>query len=314
MPKPTSGKDMRRFAQEVADLGIQGATAIGRATLDAIVQAAGSVEIRRTGAWKELERQAELLSQIRPTEPLARNLARWFVFNLKLARRRLPDVDWLDLCDQAAQDIRYRLEKAEAGVVTYGQKLVRANQTIFTHCHSSLAEGILVAARRKRRRFSVYHTETRPRFQGRITAESLKRHGIPATMVVDSAAPWLISNHSGDDVKVDWVLLGADSIGRDGSILNKIGSFGIALSAHDSKLPVYVAATVLKTDWGGESRIERRRVDEVWAGAPKGVRLVNYAFDRVPPEYLTGFITEFGLVKPRQVGQLARRHYPWLIR
>ncbi len=308
MPRPAS-----RFVHEVRTLRYQGASAVAKATLQALAGYAAMSVPATQPAWRKLAALGEQLAAVRPTEPMARNLVRWFVCELK--QRGHPTVSgkaWSQLVREVESEISYRVRGAEAAVVQVGVKLVRPGQVIFTHCHSSVAEGILTAAYGAGKRFTVYHTETRPLFQGHVTHQNLRQALVPTVMVADSAAAFLVSKHSGDDVQVDWVLLGADSLGRDGSSMNKIGSFGIALAAYDSKIPVYVAASLLKLDWFGESRLELRDGSELWPGAPKGTRLLNYAFDRVPARYIRGFITEVGIVRPAQVARQALRHCPWL--
>lgn len=301
------------FASSIAAVHVQGASAVAHETLRVF-----AVVLEHTAppltprAWQALTAVGQELASVRPTEPLARNAVRWCLYELRMAYHGQPASAWIKAVEVAAQEVRYQMREIEARLVASATKLVAARQTIFTHCHSSLAERVLGAAHRAGKRFSVYHTETRPLYQGRITDVRLREYGIPTTMVVDSAAPFIISNRSGDEVVIDWVLLGADSIARDGSVLNKIGSFGVALAAHDSKIPVYVVVPLLKLDWQGESTLELRSSDEVWPGAPAGTRIVNYAFDRIPAKFISGIACEFGLVRPSEVASLVRRHYPWL--
>lgn len=306
---------LNHFIQAVKDVNIQGATDVASSTAEALIQLIFSSPAPVTRSdWQQLENAAHELSRLRPTEPMARNLARWIISELRAhSGKSVRNQDnWYGLSDKLTQEYKYLLKETEANLSAVGSKLVRSGQTIFTHCHSSLAEGVLVRARSQKKKFKVYHTETRPLFQGRITSRHLKIAGIPAVMVADGVAAWLVSDHSGDDVKIDWVLLGADSISPDGSVINKIGSFAIALSAHDSGIPVYIASTLLKIDAHNESRIELRSEKELWPQAPSGTKIVNYAFDRIPSKYITGIISEFGVVKPKQALLVAQRNYPWI--
>ncbi len=309
-------RNLAVFARDLRTLHIQGATAVAHETLRALE---GYCRASRAPVsardWRSLKEIGGELGNIRPTEPLSRNVVSWYLSELKRGWEAVSlRTTWAQHATTCAREIQYALKEIEAQVVAHGAKLVKSGQTIFTHCHSALAERVLVRAKRSGRNFQVYHTETRPLYQGHITDERLRQAGIVTTMVVDSAAAYLISRHSGDDVDISWVLLGADSISHDGSVLNKIGSFGIALAAHDSKIPLYVATTLLKFDAAGVSTIERRAASEVWAGAPAGTNIVNYAFDRVPAEFITGIVSEFGVIKPREVRSIVRRRYPWLAR
>ena len=305
-----------QFKRDLVSVRIQGAMAVARATLQAFGSYTRSVPAPRKKAdWAKLLKVADTLATVRPTEPLARNVVRWYVHELQsYVGTTSSQAQWRGHAGSLARAILEYLNEVDDLIVTAGQRLVRPQQTIFTHCHSSITEHILVAARRAQKHFHVYHTETRPLFQGRITDKRLRAAHIPAVMVADSAAAFLISKHSGDTVNVDWVLLGADSIARDGSVLNKIGSFGIALAAHDSKIPVYVATPLLKIDWHTTSTFELRPGSELWPNAPAGTQALNFAFDRVPAPYIKGIICEFGIIKPSQVARLVKQHYPWITR
>lgn len=304
---------LRNFRKDLLSVNIQGATQVARATLRALSHYIKSQKMPTTKAdWKSLEKIQKDLASLRPTEPLARNISQWFIYELKKQTITLNKSNWNKVVEQLVLKLENYLNQAESKLSKAGVFALVSKRNIFTHCHSSLAEKILVAARRSGERFKVYNTETRPLFQGHITSNHLRRSKIPCVMVADSAAAWLVSDHSGDDVKINLVLLGADSIARDGSVLNKIGSFGIALAAYDSKIPVYIASTLLKADMKGESKIELRPLQELWPRAPRGTKIINYAFDRVPAKYITGIICEFGIVKPKQVIKLVKQHYPWL--
>ena len=307
-------RSVSQFKRALGSVRIQGASAVAQATLQAFAMyTRAQFAPRKTGDWVRLSRSAHSLVTLRPTEPLARNIVHWYIAELHdYAGNASSQAQWLGYVRSLERAILEYLNETDDLITKAGERLVRPGQTIFTHCHSSLAEHILAGARQAGKRFQVYHTETRPLFQGRITDRRLRKAKVPTVMVADSAAAFLISNHSGDSVKVSWLLLGADSIARDGSVLNKVGSFGLALAAYDSKIPVYVAAPLLKVDWQGKSTFELRPARELWPHAPPGTRALNFAFDRVPARYITGLITEFGIVKPSQVARLVKQHYPWL--
>jgi ribose 1,5-bisphosphate isomerase len=312
--KQTKLTSLRHFFELISDVKIQGAMAIAQATLaalaDYLVQAGAPY---KQGAWHKYLSAAEKLSKIRPSEPMARNLARWYLASLRkswTSSTQRRESNWFGQVQNTLSEFNYLIKEIENRVAGFGSRLVKQRQNIFTHCHSQLVENILILAKKQRRRFTVYHTETRPLFQGRLTAQHLRAAGIKSVMVVDGAAAWAVSNHSGDDIHIDWVLLGSDSLGKDGSALNKIGSFGIALAAYDSKIPVYVASSLLKLDVAGESKLELRPQQEIWFKAPAGIKLINYAFDRVPAKYIAGLITEFGIIDPVAAFKLARQKYP----
>ena len=204
----------------------------------------------------------------------------------------------------------------EKKIIGSGEKLVKFGDKIFTHCHSSTVMNILISAKKNKKNFEVFQTETRPLYQGHKTAYDLRRANIKDTLVVDSSASFLISKISGDKFSVDKVIIGCDAIARDGSCVNKVGSFGLALVAALNKIPVYVATQSLKLNEDAKNlkaiHIEQREAREVWEKAPKGLKIYNPAFDKVPAELITGYITEFGLIKPKEIVDKVKKNYPWL--
>jgi ribose 1,5-bisphosphate isomerase len=197
-----------------------------------------------------------------------------------------------------------------------GERLVRFGDKIFTHCHSSSVIKILLAAKKNKKRFEVFQTETRPLYQGHETARDLTKAKIKDTLVVDSAAPYLISKLSGPAFSIDKVIIGCDAISRDGSCVNKVGSFNLALAAFLNKVPVYIATQSLKMNEDAKNlkaiKIEQREAREIWRGAPKGMKIYNPAFDKVPAELIKGYICEFGIVKPTELAKKVKKNYPWL--
>jgi methylthioribose-1-phosphate isomerase len=160
-------------------------------------------------------------------------------------------------------------------------------------------------------RLRVYADETRPLLQGaRLTAWELARAGIDVTVICDSAAHIMLSRG-----RIDLVIVGADRITVSGDFANKIGTRGIAVSAHACGVPFYVAAPSSTIDFaleeGGEIPIEERDASEVthFGGVqvtPGGVPAYNPAFDVTPAEYVSGFVTEKGLIRPPYRENLAR--------
>ena len=111
------------------------------------------------------------------------------------------------------------------------------------------------------------------------------------------------------------VLLGADEITVYGDAINKVGSYGIALSAYYSGKPVYVVTPLLKLHYQTLVQppiIEQRDAKEIWKNAPKGLRIINPAFDFIPRTFITGYLTEFGLLKPEELEDKILANYPWV--
>ncbi len=309
-------KDVEKIVKQIKALKIQGAMAVARAAVLTLINYGRKLKLPPKKFISEIERAGRELAFARPTEPLAQNGLRFIVDTLQLKKNLKENLEqagltFLDMLETA----RKRTEKNGFDFIS---KIIHKYKRgeyfeILTHCHSSTVEDILIRAwQKEKNKFRVFATETRPLFQGRITAKNLRKAGIDVTMVADSAAPFLISKASGKELMMDLVLVGCDAILPDGSCFNKIGSYSIALSANQEKVPVYVAANLLKfaSEW---TPIEIRREEEIWPGAPKGLKIINFAFDAVPREFITGYITEFGVIKPEHVYQTVKKYYPWLI-
>ena len=152
--------------------------------------------------------------------------------------------------------------------------------TIMTHCHSSITTGILIRAFEQGKNFNVICTETRPRFQGRLTAQELIDAGIDTTMFSDSAMRWCMRNH-----EISFILIGADAITSEGTVLNKIGSRLLALASRELHVPVYVATPLLKfnpkSSFGSLEKIDMRPEEEVWpkSDRPAKLKILNPAFE-----------------------------------
>ena len=141
----------------------------------------------------------------------------------------------------------------------------------------------------------VYCTETRPRFQGRITAENFAKAGIPVTLIVDSAVDKFMH-------PVDKIFVGCDAVLSDGSVVNKIGTGHVAHAAKKHHNPLFVCTSSHCFDpatyFGFEEEIEERDWKEVWPDKPKKIRVRNPAFDIVDEFYVQGIVTELGVFDP----------------
>jgi ribose 1,5-bisphosphate isomerase len=294
---------------DIKSLKIQGATDVAIAIMRAISSYSSRIKVNDLSVFKEkIKKAADLLLSARPTEPMAQNGIKAVLSQLKTENKSLSLAQ--DIVQKTAEDFLMMMADAGDLVVKHGEKVVKNQENIFTHCHSWLVEQILIKAWQNQKKIKVYNTETRPLFQGRVTARKLLAAGIPTTMVVDSSAGFLISHHSGKDLMMDKIILGADAILSDGSVINKIGSFTIAMVAKQEGVPLYVAANLLKFHDRSEIKIEERAPQELWREVPNGLKIINFAFDRIPAEYITGgIICEEGIIKPKQAKSLAQKNY-----
>ncbi|MCF8227573.1 MAG: S-methyl-5-thioribose-1-phosphate isomerase [Bacteroidales bacterium] len=218
------------------------------------------------------------------------------------------------IADEDAEDSR--------SIGLYGNELIKKNAKIATHCNAGwlafvdfgTALSPIYMAKKEKKKIFVYVDETRPRSQGaRLTAWELKNARIPHIIIPDNATAYLMAKG-----KIDMMIVGADRIVANGDTANKIGTLGKAIAAYEFGIPFYVAAPTstfdLGTKTGNRINIEERNQDEViyQTGMDRngniatvqvtspGSRALNIAFDVTPSKYITGFITEKGVITPEE--------------
>jgi len=282
----------------IASLAVRGAPALGAAGAYGVALAARTVD--DADAVRAATRR---LATARPTAVnlswgVDRALAAWEDGGADAA---LAEAERIAAADVAAN-------RALGG---FGAELVPDDARVLTHCNTgSLAAvgygtalGVVRAAHEAGKRPRVWAGETRPLLQGaRLTAWELERLGIPVTVIADVMAGSLLA--TGD---VDLVVVGADRIAANGDVANKIGTYPLAVLAHEHGVPFIVAAPTstidLATPTGAAIPVEERPPDEVVriAGqriAPAGVDAANRAFDVTPSHLVTAIVTERGVLRP----------------
>ncbi|MCK4891805.1 MAG: hypothetical protein KAS78_04005, partial [Candidatus Pacebacteria bacterium] len=304
---------------------IQGATNIAKVIINALIKYKS--EISKQSKNKEefirnIKNIAKKLAIAQPIESMAQNIIGFIIFDLQD-----PKIKNLEDCEKTMEkitnDLNVAIKENEIKFIENGAKLIESATkktralNIFTHCYSSGVRSVFEKADNRNIDFRVFNIETRPVLQGRIAAKKLADVGINVTMCLDSTAPFIISNRSGRDLDIDLVLLGADSISLNGSAINKTGGYGMSLAAFYEKIPVYIVTSLLKTKRGFNDfiniPIETRSFKEIWPEAPIGVNIMNLAFDIIPSTFITGFITEFGILKPEEIKDAVKENYPRLI-
>jgi methylthioribose-1-phosphate isomerase len=307
-------------AVAIKGMALRGAPLIGIAAAMGV-----AVESKRWAAsgWDEFEKQVrQAIGVLRATRPTASNLF-WAVDRMNGVLQenrpdRLPDACSRALIEEALgiyeEDLRMGLSMGEIGA-----DLISQGSTLLTHCNAGglatsgfgTALAPMYVALEKGIAFKVYADETRPLLQGaRLTAWELMRAGIDVTLICDGASHLLLARG-----EVDLVFVGADRITASGDFANKIGTYGVALSAEANDVPFYVVAPTSTIDFnlnrGQDIPIEERDTSEVTeiSGvviAPSGVSAYNPAFDVTPAELVSGIITEKGLTRPPYPEGLAR--------
>jgi len=300
--------NVRELAGAIKNLSVRGAPALGAAGAFGVLLGAHRYKGSSPRQLLTLvDKTAALLAGARPT---AVNLT----YGIERVRRTAhahKDVASIQAAiKKEAMDI-FEEDRALCRTLgAVGAKLIHNGARVLTICNTGAlatvdygtALGVLYAAKKAGKRFSVYACETRPLLQGaRLTTWELMRAKIRVTLICDNMAATLMK-----DGKVDIVLTGADRIAVNGDTANKIGTYNLAVLAKYHKVPFYVVAPSTTFDPGTKSGsqivIEERGKEEVThvgnvTIAPRNVAVYNPAFDVTPHRLITGIVTENGITK-----------------
>jgi len=300
-----------QVAESIKKMHIRGAPAIGVAAGYGMALAALNLESENhVLLLEELEKAAKILGESRPT---AVNLFWAIKRMMKLAKELSSEPVKLikeKLLEEAKEiereDARICREIGKAGSV-----LIKDGMNILTHCNAGAlatadygtALGVIRRAHEEKKKIHVFVDETRPYLQGaRLTAWELMEEGIEISLISDNMAGHFMSRG-----EVDIVILGADRITANGDVANKIGTYSLSVLAKENNIPFYSAAPLstfdLTLETGKEIPIEERGAEEVTnifghQIAPTGVKVRNPSFDVTPDRYITGIITERGIIRP----------------
>jgi methylthioribose-1-phosphate isomerase len=301
-------RDHEEVAQAIREMVIRGAPAIG-------VAAAMGVAL---GAWKSREKNFDqqferILAALSKTRPTAVNLF-WALERMRkvYTDNRSRGVQTVQrLLKQEAQKIYKEDIAANRQLGKFGASLLGNARQVMTHCNAGAlatagygtALGVIRALHESGKQVEVWVNETRPFLQGaRLTAWELKKEKIPATLVTDSMAGYLMQ-----EGRIDAVVVGCDRVAANGDVANKIGTYAIAVLAKRHGIPFYVAAPTSSIDLncpsGKAIPIEQRDPKEVShifgrSLAPKGIRIFNPAFDVTAQDLISAIITEKGVIHP----------------
>ena len=290
-----SFKDYRDVAEAIRNMTTRGAPSIGATAAYAMCLAAlGKCDLVKAA------------KDIKAARPTANDLFYAVDYmTAELGKGRDP----VEAADAYAQSM---VDKCTA-IGEYGAPLIKDGFKVMTHCNAgalaTVDVGTALAPIRKAwadgRRFFVYASETRPRLQGmQLTAWELNQEGIDHAIIPDGASGHFIRKG------VDMIIVGADRIAANGDFANKIGTFEKAVLAKEFGVPFYVAAPISTFDFntrtGEDIVIENRSEEEVTMVkgkriAPIGSPALNPAFDMTPARYVTGFITEKGILRPDEI-------------
>ena len=293
-----SFKDYRDVAEAIRNMTTRGAPSIGATAAYGMCLAAINGD--------DIEQAAKDIKAARPTANDLFYAVDYMLDDLSKGK------DPIGSADAYAQSMVDKCIK----IGEYGGELIRDGYRLMTHCNAgalaTVDVGTALAPMRKAhgdgKDFFVYVSETRPRLQGmQLTAWELLQEGIDHAIIPDGSSGHFIRKG------VDMIIVGADRIAANGDFANKIGTFEKAVLAKEFNVPFYVAAPISTFDFntktGEDIVIEDRSEEEVTMVkgvriAPIGCKALNPSFDMTPAKYVTGFITEKGILKPSEISKV----------
>ena len=306
-------KNVEQIVKDIKDIKIQWATNIAKAAFEIIISESKNQKFNSKNEYIDfVNKSMDILIAARPTEPMLFKGMDYITSEIEKLKVENDVKKCQTIIIEAAQFYLNLINETAERAVLNWLWVINEWDNVLTHCHSSSAIKTLKLHKIKGINFKVYNTETRPLYQWRKTSADLIAAGIDTTMVVDWVAPFLMDESSGTDLMMDCVIIWCDAIKLDGGVINKVGSYSVWLSALYANVPVYIAGNLLKVDVHDKIQIERRESHEVWEDSPEWLNFLNFAFDKIPPKFIRGIITEFGIIKPRDIKKTIEEHYPWM--
>ncbi len=300
-------KEIDEIIKDIKAVRIQGARNVAKAGIRALILTAKkSKATNKEELHSELIEVARKVSETRPTEPMLRNVledaVRFTAMEIAASNEDIEKIK--ESIVEESEEYLKKMRKGVERIWEYGAKVLPTGGNILTHCHSSTVTGIFKKAYDMGKEFKVVACETRPLYQGRITAKELANYGIDVTLTVDMGVSRYMK-------KADMVLVGADAITSMGDLINKIGTSTLARIARMNDVSFFSAAETYKFDpltiYGVREKIEVRDYKEVWEKKPKNITIENYAFDATASRYINGYITEVGVLSPQSFWAFAMK-------
>jgi len=293
---------VKQTVKDIKSLKIQGASNVRKKAIEALLIFSNKSKAKTEKEFRhEFLDNTRALFNSRPTEPELRTALR--IIKKSISQREISISEMQKKIRETINTYELNRTKAMDKMALFGAELIKPNSTIITICHSSTVVKMLIKAKKKIAK--VYCCETRPLYQGRITASELSKAGLNVTLIVDNAASTILK-------ECDYFFSGADAILADGDIVNKIGTNQISVMCKKFEVKHYVVASTHKfepeTFFGKDEVIEQREEVEVINKNDKNyfskVKVLNPAFDRTDSSQIEGIICENGIFSPQQLSSI----------
>lgn len=299
-----------QLIKDIEDMKVKGAYLITKVALEALGLRASELTRRGTAPAPELRAAAARLAAAQPSMACVANGCSYVLG--ALADELTPAQTEQALAERS-QAFLAAFDAAQQRALDVGARLVRDGETIFIHSYTGTLLETFRRARALGKQFQIFATESRPYCEGRFMVSELLKLGIPCTIVTDAS----IGSYIG---RADKSLVGSDSILVNGNVVNKMGTYLLALACRERAVPLYAAGTIFKLSMaslrGDEVRMLRRGDDGAVPIAPQGlpagapIAVENTIFDETPARLFAGLITDQGVLPPPAIAEF--RNHPML--
>ena len=284
--------------RSVNDLGrdrVHGASFLGRRSIEILAEVARVSKVDSIDAlFSNLLSMVLELRKVQRNMATIRNLTGRFLFEAEAARQTTTSLDnYRETVTTLAQKAQTDAEAAAEDASRNTVPLLPEEGHVLTHSNSSTVRRALDLAVKSRRKLTVYVIESSPGLEGKQLAKDLIEIGVPVKLIADSAVNSIISD-------IDMVIVGADSVLANGSVINKIGTSKIANAAKEEEIPFFAVCETAKfsaADFLGEQ-----------------IQIAETLFDLTPAEYISKVVTELGPIEPGevelQIRNMLSQHYP----
>jgi ribose 1,5-bisphosphate isomerase len=301
---------LEQTVDDIRTMRVRGALDIAIAAVNALTTVAQSDAQDTKELTKRLIIAAKKLKRARPTAVSLPNAVNYIVY-LAVRNKNLPLAEFRKKMVFETGKFVSEQEKALITIAEIGSNLIEDGDIILTHCNSDTVVEILKKAWDEGKKIEVVCTESRPRYQGHLTARALTSHGIPTTLIVDSAVHLMMKR-----MHVDKVIVGADTLCANGDLVNKIGTSQVAICAKELNIDFIVATESIKFSpqslLGSIVPIEERDASEVLEpGKIKKLKVRNPAFDITDVSYISMIVTEYGVIPPQAVYHILKEKFGW---
>jgi ribose 1,5-bisphosphate isomerase len=279
--------EAQQFVSRIREDREHGASELARTCLDALARHAERIEVTSNEALRQqLIEFAQQLQSTRPTMAAITNLiGAWIA-----AVQQLPAGDLSTLRDRIesiSKTLILTSENAVSSAAAHAAELIGTDKTVITHSLSSTVVAVFECLASN---VKAIVTESRPPSEGRRLAAKLSELGIETDFISDQQMGLFVK-------RADVALVGADTIADDGSVINKAGTYLLALAARDQGIPFYVCFESFKCSDVSPANVGLEQHDPVEIDPPKltHVKGHNIYFDVTPPDLVTAWINEHGI-------------------